>query len=136
MVSREGVRVEVGHSVLLDYRLEVGTLVEKVTVSTEPSLIEPSNPNTTTTLNATQLAEIPNPGNDLSYVVNLAPGALINTSSSTSFGYGNTEVNGLPSVANNFSIDGLDANNAYRNTNAAGASGLQLGLNAIQEVSI
>jgi len=42
----------------------------------------------------------------------------------------------LPSVANNFTIDGLDANNAFFNTNAASASNLQLGLNAIQEVSI
>src|SRR5713226_2471441 len=31
-VSRERVTVEVGHSVLLDFRLEVGTLLEKVTI--------------------------------------------------------------------------------------------------------
>ncbi len=136
-ISRENISLAVGHSVNVNFQVQVGSVSAKVDVIADRApLIEPSNPNTTTTLNATQLAEIPNPGNDLSYVVSLTPGALINTASPTRGGPGNVEVNGLPSVANNFSIDGLDANNPFLNTNAAGASGLQLGLNAIQEVSI
>src|SRR5882724_13725323 len=135
-VSREGITVAVSRSALVDFRLQIGAEEIKVTISTDAPLIEPSNPNTTTTLNATQLANIPNPGNDLSYVASLAPGAILNTGTTTIGGVGNVEFNGLPAVANNFSIDGLDANNPYFDTNATGATGLQLGLNALQEVSI
>src|SRR5260370_483002 len=136
-VSREGITVAVSCSALVDYRLQIGAEETKVTISTAAPLIEPSNPNTTTTFNVTQLGNIPNPGNDLSYVANLAAGAIINTGNpSFPQNYGNVEFNGLPSLANDFTIDGLDANKAFYGTNATGASGLQLGLNAIQEVTI
>jgi hypothetical protein len=130
------ITVAVSRVASLEFHLKVGSATATVEVKQEAALIEPSNPNTTTTLNATQLAEIPNPGNDLSYVANLAPGAIMNIGSVHFGGAGNVEFNGLPSVANNFSIDGLDGNNPFYNTNASGVSGLQLGLNAIQEVSI
>jgi Carboxypeptidase regulatory-like domain len=130
------ITVAVSRVVSLEFKLKIGSETATVEVKQEAPLIEPANPNTTTTLNSTQLAEIPNPGNDLSYVANLAPGAVMNTVSPLIGGAGNTEFNGLPAVANNFSIDGLDANNPYQNKNATGASGLQLGLNAIEEVSI
>jgi hypothetical protein len=136
-ISHENITLAVGHSVNINFQLQVGSMSEKVDVIAERApLIETSNPNTTTTFNATQLATIPNPGNDLSYVANLAPGALISPASTTQGGSGNVEFNGLPSVANDFTIDGLDASNPYFNRNATGASGLQLGLNAIAEVSV
>lgn len=130
------ITVGVSRVASLEFKLKIGSSTATVEVKQEAALIEPSNPNITTTFNAAQLANVPNPGNDLSYVANLAPGALINTNSSSAGGFGRVEFNGLPSIANNFSIDGLDANNPADNTNASGASGLQLGLNAIQEVSI
>jgi hypothetical protein len=46
------------------------------------------------------------------------------------------EINGLPSMANGFTIDGLDTNDHWRGVNSTGATGLQLGLDAIQEVSV
>src|SRR5882724_3327637 len=135
-VSREGITVAVSRSALVDFRLQIGAEEIKVTITSDAALIEPSNPNTTTTFSATELANIPNPGNDLSYVANLAPGAIMNTNSTQGNAQGNVEFNGLGSVANNFTIDGVDANDTFANFNATGASGLQLGLNAIQEVSI
>jgi hypothetical protein len=135
-VRREGITVAVSRSVLVDFRLQVGAVQEKVTIYAQEPLIEPSNPNTTTTFDATQLGSIPDPGNDLTYLANLAPGAIMNTYSPGQFPNGNVEFNGLPSTSNNFTIDGVEANNPYFSTNLTGASGLQLGLNAIQEVSI
>jgi len=136
-ISRENITLAVGHSLNINFQLQIGSVSEKVDVIAERApLIEPSNPNTTTTLNATQLANIPNPGNDLSYVANLAPGAIMTTGSSNAGVMARVEFNGLPDLANNFSIDGLDANNPYFNFSAFGASGLQLGLNAIEEVSV
>ena len=134
-VTHGGISIAVNHSATVDFKLQVGTVEEKLTVSSDAPLIEPGNPNTTTTFNARQLAETPNPGNDLSYVATLAPGAIMNAGTRTG-ATGNVQFNGLPSVANSFSIDGLDAGDPFSNTNASGASGLQLGLNAVQEVSI
>src|SRR5260370_41878387 len=105
-VSREGITVAVSRSALVDFRLQIGAEEIKVTISTAAPLIEPSNPNTTTTFNATQLANIPNPGNDLTYVANLVPGAILNTGNpSFPQNYGNVEFNRLPSLANDFTID-------------------------------
>jgi len=86
-VSREGITVAVSRSALVDFRLQIGAAEIKVTISTAAPLIEPANANTTTTLSASELATIPNPGNDLSYVATLAPGALMNTASTTRGGY-------------------------------------------------
>ena len=126
------ITVPVGHTVGVDFSLKFGVATEIVEVVGAASLIERSNPNTTTTLTATELAQIPNPGNDLTYVANFAPGAVM------SFGnvYGNVEFNGLPGTANNFTIDGLDANDAFYNVNISGATNLQLGLDAMAAVSI
>jgi hypothetical protein len=55
---------------------------------------------------------LPNPGSDLTYPAQFAPGALINTAgSSNDFvgaqnGYGNVEINGLPALSNAFVVDG------------------------------
>ncbi len=130
------ITVAVSRVASLEFKLKIGSATATVEVKQDAPLLELANPNTTTTFNTTELANIPNPGNDLSYVTSLAAGALINTATTTLGGSGRVEFNGLPATANNFTIDGLDANNPYLGTNASGASGLQLGLNAIEEVSV
>src|SRR6266436_335147 len=80
------ITVAVSRVASVEFHLKVGSATATVEVKQDASLIEPSNPNTTTTLSSTQLANIPNPGNDLSYVANLAPGALMNTGGSSGQG--------------------------------------------------
>jgi len=129
--------VAVSRVASLEFKLKIGSATATVEVKQETPLIEPSNPNTTTTFNAEQLADIPNPGNDLSYLANLVPGAILNPNSTAGAAAGgNFSVNGLPAIGNDFTVDGLDANDPFYNMNSHGASGLQLGLNAIQEVSV
>jgi len=136
-IVRDGLSVEIGHAYVVDFRLQPGSINEKVTVTAQAPLIEPSNPNTTTSFEARQLSDLPNPGNDLSYFATLAPGAIGTTqAANANTGGGNVEFNGLPALYNDFTIDGLDANDTFGNRNATGASGLQLGSNAIEEVSI
>ena len=60
----------------------------------------------------------------------------MNVNSSGGYNGGNVEFNGLPSIANDFTIDGLDANDAWQSLNKSGASGLMLGLNSVQEASV
>jgi Carboxypeptidase regulatory-like domain len=127
------VSVEVSRTTTLNINLKVGRTTERVRVAAAPPFVETDNPNTTTTFDARTLTDLPNPGMDLTYVANFAPGAVINTKL---YGHGNVEFNGLPSVANQFVIDGLDANDPLFNLNTIGASNLSLGMNAMQEVSI
>jgi hypothetical protein len=126
------VTVAVSQVAMVDVRLEVGRVTQLVEVTAQAAIISTDNPNTTTNLSASQLDVIPNPGADLSYEANFAPGAVMNTTS----GYGNTEFNGMSSISNNFTIDGLDANDPFLNLNNSGATDLQLGLYSMQEVTV
>ena len=105
------VTVALSATTSLNIKLEVGQASQTVEVSGAAPLIETNNPNTTTNVTSAQLASLPNPGNDLSYVAQVAPGAVMNTSG----GYGNMEFNGLPATSTNFSIDGMDANDPFLN---------------------
>jgi hypothetical protein len=78
------------------------------------------------------IENLPNPGMDLTFAAQVAPGATMNTSG----GYGNVEFNGLPAESTNFTIDGIDANDPFLNLNNSGATDLQLGLNSIQETTV
>ncbi|HEV2178583.1 MAG TPA: carboxypeptidase-like regulatory domain-containing protein [Terriglobia bacterium] len=126
------IAVQVAQTQTANITLEVGTATQTVEVTAQGSIIQTDNPNTTTTVNANSIANLPNPGGDLTYEAQVAPGALMNSSG----GYGNVEYNGLPSGANNFTIDGLDDNDPFLNLNNSGATNLLLGSDAIQEVTV
>src|SRR5258708_18342014 len=73
------ITVAVSRVASLEFKLKIGSSAATVEVKQEAPLIETANPNTSTTFNTTQLANIPNPGNDLSYVATLATVRLIQT---------------------------------------------------------
>jgi len=105
-----------GQKQTVDFTLKVAQSTETVEVGSEAPLINPENANTSTTLNAAALEDLPNPGGDLTYPLQFAPGALINTAGSSndfvggSNGYGNVEFNGLPALSNGYIVDGLETN--------------------------
>ncbi len=131
-----------GQQQTVNFTLKLAATRNEVTVTGEPPLIHPENPNTASTLNARQLENLPNPGGDLTYPVQFAAGALINTAGSgndyvgSSNGYGNVEFNGLPSLANAYIVDGLETNDPLTNLNSGLATNLVLGLNSISEVTV
>lgn len=126
------ITVQVAQAVTQNIALELGQATQTVEVSAQGSVIQVDNPNTTTTVSAQAIANLPNPGGDLTFEAQFAPGGVMNNTG----GYGNVEFNGLPATSNNFTIDGLDANDPFLNLNNSGATNLQLGLDAIQEVSV
>ena len=85
---------------------------------------------------------MPNPGGDLTYPLQFAPGALINTAGSGNDfvggtnGYGNVEFNGLPALSNGYIVDGLETNDPLTNLNSGLSTNLVLGLNSISEVTV
>jgi hypothetical protein len=131
-----------GQKQRVDFTLKVARSNEVVEVSSEAPLINPENSNTSTTLNAPALANLPNPGGDLTYPLQFAPGALINTAGSSndfvggSNGYGNVEFNGLPALSNGYIVDGLETNDPLTNLNSGLSTNLVLGLNSISEVTV
>src|SRR5579862_4987901 len=126
----------------IDFRLRIAQTRETVEVSSEPPLINPENANTSTNLSAPALENLPNPGGDLTYPLQFAPGSVINTAGSGNDfvggtnGYGNVEFNGLPALSNGFIVDGLETNDPLTNLNSGLSTNLVLGLNSISEVTV
>ncbi len=131
-----------GQKQTVDFHLKIAQARETVEVSSEPPLINPEDANTSTNLNAPALENLPNPGGDLTYPLQFAPGALINTAGSGndfvggSNGYGNVEFNGLPALSNGYIVDGLETNDPLTNLNSGLSTNLVLGLNSISEVTV
>jgi Carboxypeptidase regulatory-like domain len=131
-----------GQTQTVNFTLKAAQLEQTIEVSGAAPLINPENPNTSTNLNAPALENLPNPGGDLTYPLQFAPGALINTAGSGNDfvggtnGYGNVQFNGLPALSNGYIVDGLETNDPLTNLNSGLSTNLVLGLNSISEVTV
>jgi len=140
--QRDSVAAGLGQTQTVNFTLAVASARQAVVVSGDAPLVNTENPNTSTTMNAKALENLPNPGGDLTYPLQFAAGALINTAgSSNDFvggtnGYGNVQFNGLPALANGYIVDGLETNDPLTNLNSGLSTNLVLGLNSIAEVTV
>src|ERR1700674_1143453 len=131
-----------GQTQTVDFKLNIASASESILVQEQGPLINPENANTSTTLNAPAIENLPNPGGDMTYPLQFAAGALINTAgSSNDFvggtnGFGNVQFNGLPSLSNGYIVDGLETNDPLTNLNSGLSTNLVLGLNSIAEVTV
>jgi hypothetical protein len=141
-LHNDNVISELGQKQTVDFTLRVARSSETVEVNSEAPIINPENANTSTTLTAPALEDLPNPGGDLTYPLQFAPWALINTAGSGNDfvggtnGYGNVEFNGLPALSNGYIVDGLETNDPLTNLNSGLSTNLVLGLNSISEVTV
>src|ERR1700722_19780406 len=140
--TNQSVSAGLGQRQTVTFILTLAAAKGEVTVTGHAPLVNPDNPNTSTTLNAVALENLPNPGGDMTYPLQFAPGALMNTAgSSNDFvggtnGYGNVQFNGLPSLSNGYIVDGLETNDPLTNLNSGLSTNLVLGLNSIAEVTV
>jgi hypothetical protein len=131
-----------GQKQTANFILKLAQSSQTVEVIAASPLINPGNANTSTNLSAPALENLPNPGGDLTYPLQFAPGALINTAGSGndfvggSNGYGNVQFNGLPALSNGYIVDGLETNDPLTNLNSGLSTNLVLGLNSISEVTV
>ena len=130
--ASSNVAISVGQTTTNTVKLALTSASQTVTVTSEAPVLQTENGNVSTTFNAAQIALIPNPGNDLSYVAQTAPGATMNTQG----GYGNFETFGLPGTSNLFTVDGQYENDPFLNLNNSGATNLLLGSNDVQETTV
>ena len=140
--QNDAVSSALGQKQTIDFRLKIAHSNQTVEISSQTPILNPENANTSTTLNAPALENLPNPGGDLTYPLQFAAGALINTAGSSndfvgsSNGYGNVEFNGLPALSNGYIVDGLETNDPLTNLNSGLSPNLVLGLNSIAEVTV
>jgi hypothetical protein len=127
------VNVPLGPPVSVNVTLAVAQASATVTVTEEAPLVQAENGDVSTTMNQTQISEVPNPGNDLSYIAQTAPGVVMNTDGG--YNSGNFSILGMPGTSNRFTVNGMDdtQNGA---ANQAGVFGLLLGQNQIQEATV
>ncbi|HTP32909.1 MAG TPA: carboxypeptidase-like regulatory domain-containing protein [Candidatus Acidoferrales bacterium] len=78
----------------VNFTLKLAAARDEVTVTTEAALVNPDNPNTAATLNGPALENLPNPGGDMTYPLQFAPGALMNTAGSGNDFIGGTNGSG------------------------------------------
>src|SRR3954467_155979 len=129
---QQNVAVAVGQSSTVDVNLQVASAATTVEVTAQGGVLQTDNGNVSTTVSPEIVEEMPNPGNDLSYYMQTAPGATMNTQG----GYGNSATFGISATSNLFTVDGMNENDPFLNLNNSGATNLLLGANDIQTATV
>ena len=128
-----GVDVLLGPPVSVNVALKIAQTSTSVTVTAEAPLLHAENGDVSATMNQKQISEVPNPGNDLTYIVQTAPGVVMNTDAQAG---ANFSILGMPGTSYRYTIDGLsDTDNTY-NVQLVGSLFLLLGQNQIQEATV
>jgi Carboxypeptidase regulatory-like domain len=138
------VEVLLGPPVSVNVTLRVAQATTSVSVTSEAPLLYAENGDVSTTMSQQQVSEVPNPGNDLTYIAQTAPGAIMNTDAIGFGGSGNFSILGMPGTSNLFTLNGMNDNNngpninnnVTANTNNSGVTGMMLGQNEIQEATV
>ncbi len=103
-LKQMGVMLNVATTVTLNLTLTVGSVKQKVVVTSEAPIIDKADASTGTVLNNQEVGELPINGRDYARFSLLTPGAIFRSNFIADLTF-----NGLHSVHNQFSIDGIDA---------------------------
>jgi hypothetical protein len=127
-----GIVVTAGQPTTADIKLQVAAANQTVEVSEAANVLQTANADVTTTYNPEMIQNLPNPGGDITYFAQTAPGVVMNTQA----GYGNFVADGMPATSNLFTINGVNNNDPFFGINNSGASNLLLGSNDIAEANV
>lgn len=130
--ERDSVGVAAGQPTPVNAQLALASGAQTVDVVESVSAIQTENADVGTNVDARMLADLPNPGGDLTYYAQTMPGVTMNTQS----GYGNFSAQGMPGISNLFSVNGMNFNDPFLSLNNSGASNLMLGSNDIVEANV
>jgi len=131
-----GVTVQLGATAHLDFSLQSAGTTSQVTVTAQPSAIDPAQTSVTTSVDTERIEELPVQSRNYLNFTLLAPGVA---SSAEQFGRRSMgplldsgfTFGGLRGRSNNIVIDGLDNNDEY-----VGASRTELSLETVQEFQV
>ena len=133
--SQSSVTLSAAQTARVDFRLEIGTLEERVEVVSTGAVLQTENAVVGATLEQDQIEKLPILGRNLTSVALFTAGVTTpNPSSFNSLkntGGGRPFVNGQREQANNFTLDGVDMNDAIDNLLA-----YQPSPDAVEQVSV
>jgi Carboxypeptidase regulatory-like domain len=130
--ERRTVDVLLGPPITVNVSLEVATTNSEIRVSDEVPLLQAEDGDFSTAINREQISDLPNSGNDLTYIAQTAPGVVMNTDG----GAGNFSSLGMPATSNLFTLNGMNDNDMGVNLNQTGPLRPMLGQNEIQEATV
>jgi len=141
---QRGIALTVGGQQALNVSLKIGQLNQTVEVSAAPPDIQTTSSTVGSTVDSTTVRELPLNGRDWTSLATLEPGVTsIPNQVGTGFsankgnrGFGNQLSNGGHRAnENTYRVNGVSIND-YSNGSPGGASGLNLGVDGIQEFSV
>ena len=139
-VRREGFRDEgrmvnvlLGPPVTVNITLAIAKGNTTVEVTDDAPLVQAENGDVSATMNQQQISELPNPGNDLTYIAQTTPGAIMQTDTQPGAAF---SILGMSGASYLYTIDGMNDNENGENLSQAGALYLLLGQNQIQEATV
>src|ERR1700723_406254 len=106
----------------VDLKLSVGSQSQTINVEAAASTLQTENGNVATNVSQLQIAEVPNSGNNMTYVTKLTPGM------GTGFGVSGSTIM--------YTVDGMRNNDPYNNANNSGPSNMMMGINDVQEATV
>src|SRR6202000_994637 len=125
--------LSIGQIASQNFKLVVANSSTTVQVmGTEIPLLQTDTSDISTTISQQQVQNLPNPGGEITYPVNLTQGVIMNTQG----GAGNGGAFVLPAVSNNFTVNGAEENDPFFNENNSGPSNLLLGANDVDEINV
>jgi outer membrane receptor protein involved in Fe transport len=125
--------LSVGQVASHNFKLAVAQSSQSVeVVETDIPLLQTDSSDMSTTISQEQVQNLPNPGGDVTYPINVTQGVIMNTQG----GYGDAEAFGLPATSNNFTINGAEENDPFLNLNNSGPSNLLLGSNDVDQIDV
>ncbi|HEX7158160.1 MAG TPA: TonB-dependent receptor [Edaphobacter sp.] len=118
--SRPAFSLVVNQVARVDFTMNVGNVSTTVEVSTEPPLLQSSSTEISTLMDKNAVSNLPLATRDTNEFTLLAPGVVSPNifafhSAQTTFGTGRPYVNGAREQDNNFTLDGMDVNQADNN---------------------
>ncbi len=141
---RTGIVLTVGAAQELNFTLQVGSMSQTVEVNATPPSIDTATSSIGATVDSRTVRELPLNGRDWTSLATLEPGvSSIPNQATASFsankgnrGFGNQLTNsGHRANENNYRVNGISVND-YSNAAPGGATGVNLGVDAIQEFSV
>ena len=138
--KRMGLAVSVGETIPVDFTLQVGGLEQSMEVRAALPLVDTSSGTISALVDRERLAQLPLNGRDYGQLTLLEPGVVPNQNGALNSAFGggwaNFLVNGQIDQATLFLMDGSDINDLFSGRTPSGASGLLLGLDAVQEFQV
>jgi hypothetical protein len=126
--------VNLGPPSTLNIRVAIIGAHATVNVTEQAPLIYAENGDALSTMDTLQISQVPNPGNDLTYIAQTAAGAVMNTDGGVEVG--NFSILGMPGTSNLFTVNGMTYTDTGGNVNVSSATNLLLGMNEVQEATV